>query len=72
MTALMMSCDYLIRAENLAKVQMSIMDARAIAISLREIAEEDGDRRLLRMSELLEASIESMLDISFEPISEVY
>lgn len=72
MTALMMSCDYLIHAENLAKVQMSIMDARAIAISLREIAEEDGDRRLLRMSELLEASIESMLDISFEPISEVY
>ena len=72
MTALMMSCDYLIRAENLAKVQMSIMDARAIAISLREIAEEDGDRRLLRMSELLEASIESMLDISFEPIPEVY
>lgn len=72
MTALMMSCDYLIRAENLAKVQMSIMDARAIAISLREIAEVDGDRRLLRMSELLEASIESMLDISFEPISEVY
>lgn len=72
MTALIMSCDYLIHAENLAKVQMSIMDAREVAISLREIAEEDGDERLLRLSELLDESIRPMLDITFEPIQEEY